>query len=844
MKKLLIIGAAAIGFAAHADTWTVNNVTYTYTVSNGAASIYKNNQVAVSTSESVVEIPATLGEEQYPVTSIGDWAFYGCSGLTSVTIPDSVTSIGEAAFRDCGGLTSVTIGNGVTSIPAMAFLGCSGLTSVTIPDRVTSIGYSAFDACSGLTSVTIPGSVTSIPYKAFYKCTSLTDVTMKGEAPSVDFWAFEKINSAAVVHLPRQASGYVVDGDGKWQGMTVEWYGSEFTIDENGVLTGVNLHGATEIVIPDSVTSIGELVFNGCSGLTSVTMPGSVSNIGANAFAYSGLTNVTMCGDAPSVGSQAFANVGENAVVHLPVTASGYVVDGDGKWQGMTVEWCGPEFTIDENGVLTGVNLHGATEVVIPDSVTSIGNWAFYNCSGLTSVTIGNSVTSIGNYAFAGCSGLTSVTVPDSVTSIVAYVFQNCSGLTNMTIGNSVTSIGNYAFAGCSSLTSVTIPDSVTSIGVGAFSNCSSVRGVTVPQSVCSSKLSLLFPAAYQSITNVVIRDSVTSIGDSAFSGCSGLTGVTIPDGVTSIGEGVFSACGGLTSVTIGNGVTSIEDGVFANCESLTTVKFGASLAYLGNAFSGCTAMASVYFTGDAPYAEDDVFKDCPKSMLIYVKEGTKGWLSGSSSVLPNRWPVYDVSGNKDARMIRIASEGTSGGSGGTSGEAEGGNAPEALTLTITNVVVHYVTQSIPSDAVFPSTTLGIVNIVSEVNAGSAVAISEEWAAQYLGFASKFGNDFTAAITKPTGKRDGVGNAMMVWQDFVAGTDPTDENDVFRASITFDKETNEPVISWTPELTPAEAAKRKYTTYGKAKLTDKEWTEVAPGEEESYNFFKVTVEMR
>ena len=775
MKKLLIIGAAAIGFAAHADTWTVNNVTYTYTVSNGAASIYKNNQVAVSTSESVVEIPATLGEEQYPVTSIGDWAFYGCSGLTSVTIPDSVTSIGEAAFRDCGGLTSVTIGNGVTSIPAMAFLGCSGLTSVTIP-----------------------GSVTSIPYKAFYKCTSLTDVTMKGEAPSVDFWAFEKINSAAVVHLPRQASGYVVDGDGKWQGMTVEWYGSEFTIDENGVLTGVNLHGATEIVIPDSVTSIGELVFNGCSGLTSVTMPGSVSNIGANAFAYSGLTNVTMCGDAPSVGSQAFANVGENAVVHLPVTASGYVVDGDGKWQGMTVEWCGPEFTIDENGVLTGVNLHGATEVVIPDSVTSIGNWTFYNCSGLTSVTIGNSVTSI----------------------------------------------GNYAFAGCSSLTSVTIPDSVTSIGVGAFSNCSSVRGVTVPQSVCSSKLSLLFPAAYQSITNVVIRDSVTSIGDSAFSGCSGLTGVTIPDGVTSIGEGVFSACGGLTSVTIGNGVTSIEDGVFANCESLTTVKFGASLAYLGNAFSGCTAMASVYFTGDAPYAEDDVFKDCPKSMLIYVKEGTKGWLSGSSSVLPNRWPVYDVSGNKDARMIRIASEGTSGGSGGTSGEAEGGNAPEALTLTITNVVVHYVTQSIPSDAVFPSTTLGIVNIVSEVNAGSAVAISEEWAAQYLGFASKFGNDFTAAITKPTGKRDGVGNAMMVWQDFVAGTDPTDENDVFRASITFDKETNEPVISWTPELTPAEAAKRKYTTYGKAKLTDKEWTEVAPGEEESYNFFKVTVEMR
>ena len=192
--------------------------------------------------------------------------------------------------------------------------------------------------------------------------------------------------------------------------------------------------------------------------------------------------------------------------------------------------------------------------------------------------------------------------------------------------------------------------------------------------------------------------------------------------------------------------------------------------------------------------------------------------------------------------MIRVAPEGTSGESGGTSGGAAG----ESIALTVTNVVVHYVTQSVPSEAVTPSEDTGIVNVIAEVRADNKpVAVSSAWAEQYgEAFTEKFGTDFAAALTAQTGKRDGAGNAMMVWQDFVAGTDPTDENDVFTASITFDKDTNEPVISWTPELSAAEAAKRKYTTYGKAKLTDKEWTEVAPGEEESYNFFKVTVEMR
>jgi hypothetical protein len=215
--------------------------------------------------------------------------------------------------------------------------------------------------------------------------------------------------------------------------------------------------------------------------------------------------------------------------------------------------------------------------LLIPNSVTSIGNYAFQDCSGLTSVTIPNSVTSIGNYAFQYCHGLTSVTIPNSVTSIGISAFRDCHGLTSVTIPNSVTSTGISTFRGCYGLTSVTIPNSVTSIELSAFRDCSGLTSVTIPNSVTSIG-DYAFRGCY-GLTSLIIPNSVTSIGNYAFRDCSGLTSVTIPNSVTSIGDYAFRGCYGLTSLIIPNSVTSIGISAFQGCYGITDILLYPNIA-------------------------------------------------------------------------------------------------------------------------------------------------------------------------------------------------------------------------------------------------------------------------
>ncbi len=340
------------------------------------------------------------------VTSIGEFAFYKCGSLTSVTIPDSVTSIGEYAFYKCTSLTSVTIPDSVTSIGVGAFSNCTSLTSVTIPNSVTSIGRSAFFLCTSLTSVTIPDSVTSIGDSAFFDCISLTSVTIPNSVTSIGAGAFRYCTSLISVTIPDSVTSI-------------------------GGYAFYDCKSLTSVTISDGVTYIGDSAFSNCTSLTSVTIPGSVTSIGDDAFSEcSSLNRVTISDGVTSIGEKAFYGCSSLTSVTIPdsVTSIGYNAFG---------------------------SCESLTSVTIPDSVTSIGDGAFSCCTSLTSVTIPDSVTSIGGDAFFLCKSLTSVTIPDSVTSIGRSAFSYCRSLTSVTIPDSVTSIGERAFSDCDNLTDV-----------------------------------------------------------------------------------------------------------------------------------------------------------------------------------------------------------------------------------------------------------------------------------------------------------------------------------------------------------------------------------------------------
>jgi hypothetical protein len=402
-----------------------------------------------------------------------------------------------------------------TTILAFLFLICAAL-----PLYAADINDLTYDASGATVTITdcdtaasgalvIPETiegkpVTSIGYDAFYDCSSLASIAVsEGNMAysSEDGVLFNKAKTILIVCPGGKSGAYA---------------------------------------IPESVTSIGDYAFSDCTSLASVTIPGSVTSTGYEAF-----------------------------------------------W-GCT----------------------SLTSITIPDGVTSIGQGAFATCTNLTSITIPSSVTSIGDYAFSDCTSLTSIAVsegniayssedgvlfnkaktilivcpggnsgayeiPESVTSIGDYAFDYCTSLPSITIPGSVTSIGDYAFSDCSSLASVTIPGSVTSIGYSAFYGCRSLASVTVPDSVTSIGSSVF--RGCSSLANITLPNSITSIGYSAFYGCRSLASVTVPDSVTSIGSSAFRGCSSLANITLPNSVTSIGNYAFRDCSSLTSITFGAN---------------------------------------------------------------------------------------------------------------------------------------------------------------------------------------------------------------------------------------------------------------------------
>ena len=583
------------------------------------------------------------------VTEISEDAFHGCSNLTSIVVERSNSKYDSR--NDCnaiietstntlvvGGKNTV-IPNSVTSIGSEAFYGCSGLTSITIPNSVTSIGEWAFYDCSGLTSITIPNSVTDIYYRAFDSCTSLAELIIEEGTETLslgyksDYYNILFYNCPLEkLHLGRNlTSDYPpFNHNSKLKEITI---GNSVTeIGDRAFYNCSNIHSLT---IGSGISSIPSDAFNAKPKKTiwlTNTPPegyekveGTVNYVANNQ--YSSLSNVKVYPYLSSIFEV-------DGVKYVPVSPSERTCDAidcayssaatdinisntvSYKGVAMTVKNINPYTCYGNNFIKScTINFNG-----------NIGKYAFYACEDLESLDI--SANNIGEYAFNGCKSMKSLNI--SVNDIGEYAFNDCKSMKSLNISGN--NIGDYAFSGCSAIENVKI--NTTTIGVSAFQN-----SATTKPAIVSIEATSIAKSAFRgcsAVNTITLGNKLKTIGNSAFYDCKGINAIVIPNSVTSLGESSFYNCSSLTSATIGNAVETINSSTFYNCSLLENITIGDGAKSIGNnAFYGCKSLFAIEIPKNVISIGNSAFEKCSNLSDVIIKDRITVLTLGSNNSKP-----------------------------------------------------------------------------------------------------------------------------------------------------------------------------------------------------------------
>lgn len=826
---------------------TIRGVEWTFYVQDGKSTIGSGSAgipaLPSDTSADIV-IPLTLG--QHPVVALGNSALYGCCALASVTVPTNISTVGLNALNTGTNKMSFRF----EGLPPDGF-DSSGIST----ESCVRYNYIYVDAWSGIAA--------SYGLKDALTYPREDGGPFRQTVDGVE-WCYLVSGGEAEV-CPRDTSPTASIPQDTVGALAVPSYlgGAPVTRIGDGAL--YNCSGVTSLEIPESVRSIGAGMCEFCSGLVAVDIPVSVTNLGDSAFSYcskltaaiipeglaripeyafyecQGLKSVYIPMSVMEIGQCAFHECPSIADVTIPTSYEfQHVIPDNDNVTNAVLTFAGGTSVI-------AYSFYGCdrlVSVVIPEGVKVIGEWAFYNCKALKSVALPTTLTHIGYQAFAGCVALESVDIKDGVTSIGESAFESCTSLNAIELPEGVTTIGQKAFCRCSNLEKITVPASVTNIGQNAFAQCAAdalfrFEGAP-PDGLYSANIPAACRIRYNPDYEMEWKEAIGTCGftnaksfleadgpyTEEFGGVkwnyslqnneAKLLPLSAPERIAGdvvlpatlghapvrvVGREALRGASKLTSVIIPNTVGEIGDGAFERCTRLSAVTMPDGLAVIGDsAFERCASLSTITIPSSVTNIGYFAFRDCLRlGEMIFL-----GPVPHKELAVCMGTPLFTVV------STRLGS----------------------ITVPIETAIV------VDGDLTVPNKWLDEVAARHDTPAG--------YGSYEDAFVAKFGGDLKAALTNYTGKIDWHGNRMQVWQDYVAGTDPLNDEDKFTATITM--KNGIPVVRWTPELPADQAVARRYTVYG-ATAIGGDWVDVTvltdvERHDMGYQFFKVIVKMR